>query len=80
MADPTELRALAARVEHEGDEAFRAGGGSQDITRLRRTENAVLTRLVDVLLRTKYSYLCHWYSASMAAYVPYLDLDFSDAI
>jgi hypothetical protein len=40
----------------------------------------VLTRLVDVLLRTKYSYLCHWYSASMAAYVPYLDLDFSDAI
>ena len=58
-ADPGEiprfLEALEQGAQFAKGTRFAPGGGSQDITRLRRAGNAVLTRLVNLLFRTKYS-------------------------
>ena len=42
---------------------FREGGGSSDITRLRRIGNRGLNGVVNVLFRTSYSDLCYGYNA-----------------
>lgn len=66
-ADPRELPKFIDAIEAGADFAkgsrFLAGGGSDDITRLRRFGNFVLTRLVNVLFGTRYTDLCYGFNA-----------------
>jgi glycosyltransferase involved in cell wall biosynthesis len=66
-ADPSEIPAfvetLVAGADFAKGSRFREGGGSSDITRLRRTGNRALNGLVNVLFRTSYSDLCYGYNA-----------------
>lgn len=77
--DPGEIPAFVAALVEGADFAkgsrFVPGGGSDDITRLRREGNRALNGLVNVLFRTKYTDLCYGYNALWAKYLPVLDLD-----
>src|SRR5690348_14988117 len=53
---------------------FIAGGGSQDITRLRRWGNRVLVRLVNVLYEVQMTDLCYGFCAFHRRYLSYLEL------
>ena len=55
--------------------ASRRGGGSADITRLRRLGNWGLNALVNVLYGTRYSDLCYGYNAFWAHCLPTMDVD-----
>ena len=78
-ADPGEiprfLNALEQGAQFAKGSRFTPGGGSQDITRLRRAGNAVLTRLVNLLFGTKYSDLCYGYNAFLVECLPHLNVD-----
>jgi glycosyltransferase involved in cell wall biosynthesis len=78
-ADPGEiprfLEALEQGAQFAKGTRFASGGGSQDITRLRRAGNTALTRLVNLLFRTKYSDLCYGYNAFLAECLPHLNVD-----
>jgi glycosyltransferase involved in cell wall biosynthesis len=78
-ADPGEiprfLEALEQGAQFAKGTRFAQGGGSQDITRLRRAGNAVLTRLVNLLYGTKYSDLCYGYNAFLVECLPQLNVD-----
>jgi glycosyltransferase involved in cell wall biosynthesis len=78
-ADPGEIPRFLEALEQGSQFAkgtrFAPGGGSQDITRLRRAGNAALTRLVNLLFRTKYSDLCYGYNAFLAECLPHLNVD-----
>ena len=78
-ADPGEiprfLEALERGAHFAKGTRFARGGGSQDITRLRRAGNAILTRLVNLLFRVEYSDLCYGYNAFLVDCLPYLDVD-----
>jgi glycosyltransferase involved in cell wall biosynthesis len=66
-ADPEEIPAFVTTLMEGADFAkgtrFRKGGGSADITRLRRVGNRGLNGVVNVLFRTSYSDLCYGYNA-----------------
>jgi glycosyltransferase involved in cell wall biosynthesis len=66
-ADPAEIPAFVAALTAGADFAkgtrFRHGGGSADITRLRRTGNKALNGFVNMLFGTSYSDLCYGYNA-----------------
>jgi glycosyltransferase involved in cell wall biosynthesis len=66
-ADPAEIPGFIAALVGGSDFAkgsrFRSGGGSSDITRLRRIGNWALSATVNVLFRTSYSDLCYGYNA-----------------
>ncbi len=66
-ADPSEIPAFVKALVEGADFAkgsrFRDGGGSSDITQLRRVGNRALNGLVNVLFRTSYSDLCYGYNA-----------------
>ena len=66
-AHPSEIvrfvSALMAGAEFAKGSRFLPGGGSSDITRLRRAGNLVLSGLVNYLFKTKYSDLCYGYNA-----------------
>ncbi len=66
-ADPAEIPAFVKALVEGADFAkgsrFRDGGGSSDITHLRRVGNRALNGLVNVLFRTSYSDLCYGYNA-----------------
>lgn len=66
-ADPAEIPAfvdaLVAGADFAKGSRFREGGGSSDITRLRRAGNRALNGLVNILFRTSYSDLCYGYNA-----------------
>jgi glycosyltransferase involved in cell wall biosynthesis len=66
-ADPTEIPAFVETLMAGADFAkgtrFREGGGSSDITRLRRVGNRGLNGVVNVFFRTTYSDLCYGYNA-----------------
>jgi glycosyltransferase involved in cell wall biosynthesis len=66
-ADPSEIPAfvetLVAGADFAKGSRFREGGGSSDITPLRRTGNRALNGLVNFLFRTSYSDLCYGYNA-----------------
>ena len=66
-ADPTEIptfvETLVAGADFAKGSRFREGGGSSDITPLRRTGNRALNGLVNFLFRTSYSDLCYGYNA-----------------
>lgn len=78
-ADPAEIpqfvRALLDGADFAKGTRFAAGGGSSDITRLRRAGNRMLSGLVNVLCRTKYSDLCYGYNAFWRRHVPVFGLD-----
>lgn len=54
---------------------FLGGGGSSDLTMLRRAGNRALCRLVNVVYRTRYSDLCYGYNAGWTGALRSLDLD-----
>ncbi|MEU7870744.1 glycosyltransferase family 2 protein [Dactylosporangium sp. NPDC049140] len=76
--DPAEIPRFIAALVDGADLAkgtrFRDGGGSHDITRLRRLGNAGLNLVVNVLFRTRYSDLCYGYNAFWARALPGFDL------
>ena len=77
-ADPTEIPAFVAALVAGADFAkgsrFAAGGGSDDITLLRRTGNAGLNGVANALFGTSYTDLCYGYNAFWADLLPVLDL------
>lgn len=78
-ADPAEIPAFVSALVSGADFAkgtrFVNGGGSGDITRLRRLGNRVLSGLVNTLCRTHYSDLCYGYNAFWSRHVPVFGLD-----
>ncbi|MFI1992229.1 glycosyltransferase family 2 protein [Actinoplanes sp. NPDC020271] len=77
--DPGEIPSFIAALRSGADFAkgsrFRAGGGSADITRLRRAGNRMLSVLVNVLFGTRYSDLCYGYNAFWSCHLDVFDLD-----
>lgn len=75
--DPGEIEAFVAALDAGADYAkgsrFIAGGGSSDLTPLRRAGNRILCGLVNVLYGTRYSDLCYGYNAVRAAGLADLD-------
>ncbi|MFR9803447.1 glycosyltransferase family 2 protein [Pseudonocardia sp. RS010] len=82
-ADPAEIPAFVAALKAGADFAkgsrFTRGGGSDDITLLRRTGNAGLNGVANVLFGTRHSDLCYGYNAFWADLLPLLELPAVDA-
>jgi glycosyltransferase involved in cell wall biosynthesis len=78
-ADPSEIPRFVAALVEGADFAkgtrFSMGGGSDDITRLRRAGNGFLTSFFNVCYRRKYSDLCYGYNVFWRRHVPVLGLD-----
>lgn len=78
-ADPAEIpqfvQALLDGADFAKGTRFAGGGGSSDITRLRQLGNWVLSGLVNMLCRTKYSDLCYGYNAFWRRHVPVFGLE-----
>jgi glycosyltransferase involved in cell wall biosynthesis len=66
-ADPREIERFVTILRQGADFAkgsrFIDGGGSADITAIRRLGNSVLSGTVNLLFRTRYSDLCYGYNA-----------------
>jgi len=79
--DPTEIPRFVATLLTGADlvkgSRFITGGGSADITPLRRAGNKALSRFVNTLFRTNYSDLCYGYAAFWRALLPSLAVDCS---
>jgi glycosyltransferase involved in cell wall biosynthesis len=77
-ADPAEIPRFVAALVAGGDFAkgsrFCAGGGSADITALRRCGNRALNMLANAMLRTDYTDLCYGYNAFWTDILVELDL------
>jgi glycosyltransferase involved in cell wall biosynthesis len=77
-ADPAEIpafvSALVAGADFAKGSRFAPGGGSDDITLLRRSGNAGLNGIANALFGTNYSDLCYGYNAFWADILPHLDL------
>jgi glycosyltransferase involved in cell wall biosynthesis len=82
-ADPAEIPRFVGVLLGGADLAkgtrFMPGGGSGDITRLRRLGNRALGSLVNVLCRTRFSDLCYGFNAVWRQHVPVLGLDAQSA-
>ena len=78
-ADPGEIPAfvdaLVAGADFAKGTRFAKGGGSSDITRIRRIGNWFLNAIVNVLFGTRYSDLCYGYNAFWAHCLQVLDLE-----
>ncbi len=78
-ADPGEIPAFVGALVAGADFAKGTreiqGGGSHDLSRLRRAGNLGLTRLANLLHGTRYSDLCYGYNAFWRACLPQLDVD-----
>jgi glycosyltransferase involved in cell wall biosynthesis len=78
-ADPGEIPqfvdALLDGADFAKGSRFLEGGGSDDITRLRRLGNRALGGIVNALFGTHYSDLCYGYNAFWRYCFPQLDLD-----
>ena len=76
--DPAEIPRFVAALVGGADFAkgsrFASGGGSDDITALRRLGNAGLNGLTNLMFGTRYSDLCYGYNAFWRHLVPDLDL------
>jgi len=76
--DPAEIpafvQALIDGAHFAKGSRFLSGGGSTDITRLRRLGNAGLSRLVNLLFKTNFTDLCYGYNACWRWVLPYMDL------
>ena len=77
-ADPREIPAYVDALVKGADFAkgtrFALGGGSSDITRVRRIGNWFLNTLVNVLFGTRYTDLCYGYNAFWVHCLDALDL------
>jgi glycosyltransferase involved in cell wall biosynthesis len=77
-ADPYEIVAFVQALLDGADFAkgtrFLPGGGSADITRIRKLGNGVLARLVNHLYQVDYTDLCYGFNAFWRHCLPYLDL------
>jgi glycosyltransferase involved in cell wall biosynthesis len=77
-ADPAEIARFVEALRQGADFAKgtrrAGGGGSSDLTPLRRLGNAALLRVFNTLFRTRHSELCYGYNAFWADLVPLLDL------
>jgi glycosyltransferase involved in cell wall biosynthesis len=78
-ADPGEIPkfvdALLSGADFAKGTRFAAGGGSADITQLRRLGNRLLGTAVNLCHGTHYSDLCYGYNVFWQKYVPVLGLD-----
>src|SRR4051794_24562527 len=77
-ADPREIPAFVAALVAGADFAkgsrFVEGGGSSDITRLRRVGNKGLNGLVNAMYGTTYTDLCYGYNAFWRHCLPHIAL------
>jgi glycosyltransferase involved in cell wall biosynthesis len=77
-ADPAEIpgfvRALIAGADFAKGSRFVRGGGSDDITLLRKSGNAGLNGVANALFGTSYTDLCYGYNAFWIDILPVLDL------
>ena len=77
-ADPDEIvrfvEALTDGADFAKGSRFTEGGGSADITPIRRLGNLFLNTLFNVGFKTRYSDLCYGYNAFWADMIPLLDL------
>src|SRR5258708_2820072 len=77
--DPSEIpklvHALLSGADFAKGTRFAAGGGSSDITRLRRLGNRLLGAVVNLCHGTHYTDLCYGFNVFWQKYVPLLDLD-----
>jgi len=69
------VRALLDGADFAKGTRFATGGGSSDITRLRRLGNRMLSAVVNLCHGTHYSDLCYGYNVFWQKHVPVLDLD-----
>ena len=80
-ADPTEIPRFVAALVDGADFAkgtrFAVGGGSCDITRLRKLGNSLLTNFFNACYRRNYSDLCYGYNVFWRKFVPVLGLNAS---
>ncbi len=77
-ADPAEITRFVDALKSGADFAkgsrFVPGGGSSDITRVRRLGNLFLNGIFNLGFRTRYSDLCYGYNAFWTDLIPLLDL------
>jgi glycosyltransferase involved in cell wall biosynthesis len=77
-ADPGEIprfvEALVEGADFAKGSRFRPGGGSADITWVRRLGNKFLQTWMNLSFRTRFTDLCYGYNAFWADLVPLLDL------
>jgi glycosyltransferase involved in cell wall biosynthesis len=77
-ADPDEVEAFVSTLTNGADFAKGSrdakGGGSEDITPLRRAGNSALNAVANFAFRTRFSDLCYGYNAFWRDLVPVLDL------
>lgn len=69
------VAALVGGADFAKGSRFAAGGGSEDITLTRRWGNRLLTALVNLAFRTRYTDLCYGYNAFWARHLDVLQLD-----
>jgi len=78
-ADPGEIPRFVEELTSGADFAkgsrFLHGGGSSDLTLVRRLGNAFLVGIVNLLYGTRYSDLCYGYNAFWADCLPHLAVD-----
>jgi len=78
-ADPGEIPAFVRALLNGADFAKGTrsgdGGGSEDLTRLRRAGNRVLSTLFNACYKTRYSDLCYGYNVFWRRCLPVLHLD-----
>jgi glycosyltransferase involved in cell wall biosynthesis len=72
---PRFLSALLNGADFAKGSRFLPGGGSADITRIRRFGNWGLTTLVNMLYGARYTDLCYGLNAFWAHCLPYMDVD-----
>jgi len=81
-ADPAEIprfvEALCQGADFAKGSRFIEGGGSADISRMRRVGNYWLNKIVNILFGTRYSDLCYGYNAFWRDCLEVLDLDPSE--
>ena len=75
---PAFVAALVAGADFAKGSRFRAGGGSHDITPLRKLGNLGLSGFVNALFGTGFTDLCYGYNAFWRRLVPALDLPRTD--
>jgi glycosyltransferase involved in cell wall biosynthesis len=82
-ADPAEIghfvSALVGGADFAKGSRFTPGGGSRDITRLRRLGNRALVGLANVLFDTSYTDLCYGFNAFWCQYAPALGFAVGDS-
>jgi glycosyltransferase involved in cell wall biosynthesis len=72
---PTFVEALVDGADFAKGSRFVAGGGSSDITVVRRLGNLFFSGLVNALYGTRYTDLCYGYNAFWRRCLPALDVD-----